>query len=99
MWQAKFDARREASVFVLPQDFPTIADIDYLTYHSITACRPSAARLDQKGLKCGAKSKGLPCRCCKNCAHANAAVGNLSSRKGVYFPTRHFQTQVFLRQY
>lgn len=76
--QVIMNARKEPSTFVYPQDFPTISNVDYLVYHQVTCCRPTATRLDQDS-----STSGL---CCKHCARAHAGDSD-SYIRGIYFPT------------
>ncbi|KAL7528964.1 hypothetical protein ACHAXR_007912 [Thalassiosira sp. AJA248-18] len=76
------NARKYPSPFVHPQDFPAISDVDFLLFHQVSPCEPTAARLEQKGLHLE-HLRQLPCLCCKHCARANE--GELL-HKGVYFP-------------
>jgi len=76
-------ARRDPSPFIYPQDFPTISDIDFLTFHQVSPCRASVARVEQRKLNL-AQFNALCGLCCKHCALANA--GDVT-HKGMYFPT------------
>ncbi|KAL9180622.1 hypothetical protein ACHAXT_011075 [Thalassiosira profunda] len=71
------EAKKEATPFVLPDDFPAIADYVYLLFHQLLPCRPTAAtvkrrRLDVTQLK-------VPGLCCKHCVEDEGI-------SGMYFP-------------
>ncbi|KAL7543147.1 hypothetical protein ACHAXR_012443 [Thalassiosira sp. AJA248-18] len=78
------NARKDPSPFVRPQDFPTISDIDFLLFHQVSPCRPTAARLQQRRLDAKTFTM-LPGLCCKHCALANAQ--RVNHHRGMYFPT------------
>ena len=75
-------ARREPTAFVKPHDFPTISDFDFLLFHQVAPCRPTASRLEK--IKSIGSNGGLSGLCCKHCARAN--VGQLR-QNGIYYPS------------
>ncbi|KAL9179974.1 hypothetical protein ACHAXT_007944 [Thalassiosira profunda] len=76
------DARREESVFVRPEDFPTVGDVEYLLFSQLDPCRPSSVVLKRRRLepKDAASIWGLRC---KHCANDPDSQGR---HKGMWFP-------------
>ena len=84
------DARKEPSTFVRPHDFPTIADAEFLIFHQLTACRPTAASSSAslEGIN-DAKHHSFSGLCCKHCARVNYDGVEMTrrDRNGMYFPS------------
>ena len=75
-------ARKEPTVLVAPQDFPTVSDEHYLLYHQLGALRKkvqSTQKEEQYIYKCGL--------ICKHCALENENIDIL--HRGVYYPADH----------
>ena len=75
-------ARQEPTVFVAPQDFPTVSDEHYLLYHQFGAVRiqvQSSQQEEQDVYKCGL--------CCKHCAFVTKNMDIV--HRGVYYPGDH----------
>ena len=75
-------ARKEPTVLVAPQDFPTVSDEHYLLYHQLGALRKkvqSTRQEEQYIYKCGL--------ICKHCALENENIDIL--HRGVYYPADH----------
>jgi len=75
-------ARKEPTVFVAPQDFPTVSDEHYLLYHQFGAVRvqvQSTQQEEQDVYKCGL--------CCKHCAFVTKNMDIV--HRGVYYPGDH----------
>ena len=75
-------ARNEPTVFVAPQDFPTVSDEHYLLYHQFEAVRiqvQSTQQEEQDVYKCGL--------CCKHCAFVTKNIDTF--HRGVYYPGDH----------
>jgi len=76
------NARKEASAFVFPQDFPTVSDAEFLLYKQVLPCRPSMTALKRRGID-PEECKALSGMCCKHCARVHKGE---SHHNGMYFP-------------
>lgn len=75
-------ARREENAFVLPQDFPTVSDFEFLLYKQVQPCKPSPTTLKRRGIS-PEDFDGLSGLCCKHCAREHKGGGH---HKGMWFP-------------
>jgi len=77
------NARKQASPFVYPQDFPTISDFEFLLHKQVSPFRPPSTMLEENGISPD-DFGALPGLCCKHCARAHTGE---DQHTGMWFPT------------
>jgi len=76
------NARKQASAFVRPQDFPTVSDFEFLLFMQVGPCKPRAITLERRGID-PADFGALSGLCCRHCARIYEGK---NQHKGMWFP-------------
>ncbi len=90
--QAILNARREGTVFVHPQDFPTISDFIFLLFHQLKPCKPTCCRKRRRVSHSDGNSSSdnistpIAGLCCKHCCLVQED-GEVHPSSGMYFPS------------
>lgn len=90
--QAILNARKDGTVFVQPQDFPTISDFIFLLFHQLKPCKPTCCRKRRRVSHSDGNSSSdnistpIAGLCCKHCCLIQDD-GEVHPSSGMYFPS------------